>query len=400
MAWLMARESVRSFGANRGLQVAAALACYGFLSLMPLLLLLMSLLGLFLRSSEAVLDAVRNLTSDLFPSFSDTILGDLMTLSHDKVWGTISIVALFWSITPFAGAMRAAIRHTFRSERRLPLALGKLIDLCAVLALLGLFLFLIATRVYFAAAGDVPVLGRLFNWLAPMALTAGIVCFFYAVFAPVRLRLGELLAGAVTAAVLLGLIRPIFALILEHNPSYGYAFGSLKALFVLIVWVHYTFAILLFGAEVMANVRRRDALLLRGLFATPGQPAHELPPALANRFMRRLAPGEILFHQGDAGHDMFVVQSGAVLLTVDGHAVRTMNAGDYFGEMSMLLQAPRSATATAQGETELIAISESNFDMLLGENPKIVHAILREMAQRLKVTTARATLPPRDPPTA
>lgn len=389
MPCLVVRESVRSFGANRGLQAAAALACYGFLALMPLLLLLMSILGQFMRSSDAVLDAMRVLTRDLFPSFNETILNDLMALSRDKVWGVISIVALAWSVTPFSGAVREAIRQAFKSERKMHVTLAKVLDLSAVLGLLGLLVFLVLVRVYFVAAGDVPILGRMFQWALPPVMTALVISAFYAVFAPVRLRSLELLAGALTAAVLLSIIRPLFAAVLAHHPSYGYAFGSLKTLFLLIVWVHYTFAVLLFGAEVMANARRRESLLLRGLFVATGRTAKPPASALMERFVLRLAPGEVLFRQGEDGHDMFAVRSGAIRLTVDGREVRTMRAGEYLGEMSMLLNTPRTATATAEGETDLVTISSANFEILLRENPRVVTTLLKEMAERLKTTTDR-----------
>ena len=67
-----------------------------------------------------------------------------------------------------------------------------------------------------------------------------------------------------------------------------------------------------------------------------------------------------------------------------------VHAGGWVGEMSMLLDEPRSATVRAQESgTELVVISQQNFETILRENPKIVHAILREMAVRVKATTAR-----------
>ena len=83
---------------------------------------------------------------------------------------------------------------------------------------------------------------------------------------------------------------------------------------------------------------------------------------------------------------MFYVIEGSVDINRDGKHICTMAAGEYFGEMSMLLGTNRSAAATASQETKLIPISQDNFNIILRENAPIVLAILKEMADRLKDT--------------
>ena len=64
-----------------------------------------------------------------------------------------------------------------------------------------------------------------------------------------------------------------------------------------------------------------------------------------------------------------------------------MREGEYFGEMAMLLDAPRTMTATvAEPDTVLVTISQENFATVLRENPDIVFGILRELADRLRAT--------------
>lgn len=395
---LVARESLRSFGANRSLESAAMLAYYGFLSLMPLLLLVIFLGGMVARSSEAALEGLRALMTDLFPAFNEDILRELLLIAQQKVWGAVGVIVLLWSMTPFAAAARNAVTRVFKAERKLAFLKGKLVDVAAVLSLLLLFLALVAVKLYLLRAGDDTGAAWHASALragAVFAATAGVLAFSYAAFAPVRLRPAELLAGAVTATVLLSVIRPLFGVVLQYNPNFGYAFGSLKAIFLLIVWVYYTFAVLLFGAEVAANTRRREALVLRGFFLEGRKPSGTLHRLLA-RFVRSCDAGTELFREGDAGHEMFYVLAGAVRLTRGGQELRVMREGDYFGEMSMLVHAPRSATAAAvEPDTQLVAISEGNFDTILRENPAIVRRILAEMAGRLQAMNERLTPPSR-----
>ena len=383
---MVVKASIRSFSVNRNLEAAATLAYYGFLSLMPLVLLLVFVLSLTVQSSAAALDALRGLLSDLFPAFNEDLLRELASLSEQRVWGVLGFVLLVWSMTPFAGAARHSIVNIFKGEHRPAFVREKMVDLVVVTVLLVLFLLLTVGRLVVQAfPGEIAPLLRVAMW----AFGVGMVGCFYKVFAPVKLRWRDALIGAAVAALLLLLIRPIFVLILNYNPNFGYAFGSLKAIFLLIIWVYYTFAVLLFGGEVAANTRRREALVLRDFLAggaSAGQPVSRL----LERFLRRLEPGAVLFREGDPGHEMFIVRRGAVRLSKGEVELRTMRAGDYFGEMSMLLGAPRSATATVVGdEAELVAIAQNNLELILRENPAIVRRLLADMAARLQTMNER-----------
>src|SRR5690606_18771083 len=161
------------------------------------------------------------------------------------------------------------------------------------------------------------------------ALSAAVIGLFYRAFASVPLRLREVAVGAIGAALLLSVIRPLFGLLLQFNPNFGYAFGSLKAIFLLLVWVYYTFAVLLFGAELAANTRRREALLLRG-FLWGEQSVRRTRRRLLEPFLRRLDEGEVLFREGDAGNEMFFIRAGAVRLMRGEVELRKLGVGDYF----------------------------------------------------------------------
>jgi len=152
---------------------------------------------------------------------------------------------------PFAGAVRGTMGSIFRTDRKLHFVKAKLFDLAAVLAVLILFIVLAASRAFSSWGFLEPVLqwrflAAVFRAMGTFLLTLAVISFFYVVFARVRLKWTHLLAGGATAAILLAAIRPLFGLVLQFNPNYGYAFGSLKVGFLLIVWAYYTFAALLF----------------------------------------------------------------------------------------------------------------------------------------------------------
>jgi YihY family inner membrane protein len=386
------KESVRSYGANRNLESAATLAYYGFLSLMPLLLLVIFILGLVLRSSEQALDALGEALVGMFPTFNTALLGELQALASRKVWGVVSLVVLVWSMTPFAAAARSAITRIFKTERHVNVVKAKLLDVAAILVLLVLFVGLVLMKVLVPGT----VLNQVGGPVLPFVLTVGALMFVYRSLAPVPLTRLEGVAAAAVAALLFAALRPAFGLLLRHNPDFGYAFGSLKAIFLLIVWVYYTFAVLLFGAEVAANTRRREALVVRRYLLGGGvRPARS---ALLDRYVRRLDAGSWLFREGEAGHELFMVLQGSLRLSRGGQELTVARPGDYFGEMSMLLDAPRSAGAEAlEPDTQVIAVSAANFDLLLRENPALVRRMLKDMAERLGVANTRLARPDAQP---
>ncbi len=395
-AGFIVQEAIKAYLANRNLETAATLAFYGFLSLIPLLVLLFFLFSLVLRSSEAVLQAMANLTAQLFPAFNQDILTDLMALSQSKAWGLAGIVALLWSMTPFAGAIRTAMVRIFRADVHLQFWKTKALNVAAVLGILLTFVALVGWKIFL-------LIRPLSEWLplpagaghglaagAPFAITVAVLAFFYVAFAPVRLRRAQVLAGTLTTALLLAVIRPLFGWFLAVNPSYGYAFGSLKAIFLLLIWVYYTFAVVLLGAEVMAALRRKEALLLRGLFtaARAGGRA-TVAPVLMEQFTRKLPGGEVLFREGDAGGEMYYLLDGAIVLSKGGRELKTLGTGEFFGEMSMLIQTARTATAAAGPDgARFVVITRDNFDTILRENPGVVLTVLKVMAERLKATNA------------
>lgn len=103
-----------------------------------------------------------------------------------------------------------------------------------------------------------------------------------------------------------------------------------------------------------------------------------------------LGAGDVLFEQGDAGNRAYVIREGEleILKLAEGREVllAVRKAGEVIGEMSLLHEAPRSATVRAKGPARLIAIRFDDFEKLLDNSPSAARAMLHTITARLKST--------------
>ena len=82
--------------------------------------------------------------------------------------------------------------------------------------------------------------------------------------------------------------------------------------------------------------------------------AHELVPL-------RVSAGDAVVREGEAGDRFYVVRSGELEVSVDGKTVRTLGAGDHFGEIALLRDVPRTATVAARSDVDLYALDRDEF---------------------------------------
>ncbi len=115
------------------------------------------------------------------------------------------------------------------------------------------------------------------------------------------------------------------------------------------------------------------------------------PKSPFERYLVTHPMGDIIFSEGEIGTEMFIIQSGTVeLLKEIGGETRvlaTLEKGDFFGEMSVLEDLPRTASARAKTEVELVRINGATFDAMLKSNTEIAIRMMRKLSRRLRDVT-------------
>jgi CRP/FNR family transcriptional regulator, cyclic AMP receptor protein len=104
---------------------------------------------------------------------------------------------------------------------------------------------------------------------------------------------------------------------------------------------------------------------------------------------REYPAGATIFQAFDMGSEMYIVQEGQVELTVGPTVVETVGPGEPFGEMALIDQAPRVATATAKTACKLAVIGERQFLFMVQTTPQFALRMMKVMADRLRKMNAR-----------
>ena len=111
----------------------------------------------------------------------------------------------------------------------------------------------------------------------------------------------------------------------------------------------------------------------------------ELRQLIEYGYRQSFKQGEVLFQEGDPGSSFYIVLSGTVevyLESLDKKVVATRSVGEFFGEMSLLLDAPRSASIRALEDTLLFVVERSNLQPILQRHPELADHISDELSLR------------------
>ena len=96
-----------------------------------------------------------------------------------------------------------------------------------------------------------------------------------------------------------------------------------------------------------------------------------------------LPAGRVLMKQGSYGSEFFVIIDGSVRVERDGQVLREMGPGDFLGELALLGNIARTATATCVDDGRFLVLGHREFNSLLTQYPHIQSTVLHAVAQRM-----------------
>ena len=100
-----------------------------------------------------------------------------------------------------------------------------------------------------------------------------------------------------------------------------------------------------------------------------------------------LGEGRTLIKQGDRGREFFTLVEGEATVVQGGKTLRTLRDGDFFGEIALVTDVPRTSTVTTSTPVRLLVLTKRDFQRLMREQPSIQRKVLEALAQRLAPET-------------
>jgi membrane protein len=404
--WDVLSDAVNNFGQNGDVNQAAAIALYAILSAIPLLILTMIAAGSFFTSNPNIQMDIFNAVQNFHPYFTEKIFQQLGQIEgKGKVLGWVGVVGLVWLSAAIFNAIESALNNIFRSYRQRNYFASKVMAICMIPTawmIGGLSIFISYAALLLAhqpliLPGGIEIsltfpAEIVLRYIVPYVMVVILVTAVYKIIPTAKVNFLAALTGGADFALLLEIAKQFFTWYIANYTRYNVIFGSMEAIVILVIWVFYVALIFLFCAEMMASYERRNLLLLERALLKPRQTRLKVDERLFKNFGQTFPKDKIIFHEGDAGCEMFYILSGHVCLErVDCSVKKTLaelGPGQYFGEMAALIDIRRSATARALEDCHLAVIDSELFRNLIRESQGVALHMLREFSERLKKSNA------------
>jgi CRP/FNR family transcriptional regulator len=167
----------------------------------------------------------------------------------------------------------------------------------------------------------------------------------------------------------------------EEDPSHLYNIGEyyLKKR----AMTHSVYAYQRFLQYCPDNANRDKAIERLKALKSPMRHSEHFPPEVMNRTYK---DNTMIFSEYEPGNELFIIQSGRVKITKIVHEevlLAVLKGGDIFGEMALLDNKPRSASAITFGDVNVLAINKSNFENMVQAQPQLATRLIQLLSERI-----------------
>ena len=398
-----------------------ALSCaFGFLfSLIPIIIMIAAVLTRFLHTSpELLYGFLENAKKWIDTANLHAMANYLLAQRRPTLFEVIIGITIFFFARRFFYTVMQSVRRIFHGPIDPRPLLAQLIAvagevLLVVIAAAAVFIISAAKPFFYTIARStenfaffLPFIGSGFAKMLPLLFNTVPYLLIW-IFAALTFRFASgtkpefktCAFSALLCALIFALVGYVFTLFTD-TVKYNLIYGFLGTLMVMLLKVSIFFSLFLFFAQYVYVSQFFDSLLLAELYLLPDRGETDIFLGIRrmlfirpDRFLKAAAQGEscerngdrpvlekkkagsLIFSKGDTDTDVYYLAQGSVELLRENN-IAYLDRGSFFGELNVLLNEPRNATARAATDIQLIKISERRFTELLNSSPEAVRKTL------------------------
>ena len=370
----------------------ASISFFTLFALVPLILLIFFILSQWLANSTFALSQLELVTSRLLPQISDQLLSEVINISNKQLsWGLVLFGILFLATTPLTQALRLSFIQILGLSKNNTYLKNKLKDIFSVVAIMFFFFAYIFIDLYLQKTTSLvneylPIFQyRIVTFSLSLILMTLIMSIFFKFFMAPKIKKAHLIFGSLLTSMLWFVLNDAFGFFIGLSQPLGYFYGSLRNLFISLIWLYLNTGAILIGAELIAALHKQEILILKQLFLIKNIHRHPIINKLMLMYGGKYKKNKVIFNEGSQDNDLYFVIEGEVVIKKDGKVIYAVNPGEYFGEYALLHKTPRTVSAHICSDwARLIKINDAKVRKMLEEDPKIAQIFMFNMARRLQ----------------
>ncbi|MBT6015374.1 MAG: cyclic nucleotide-binding domain-containing protein [Nitrosomonadales bacterium] len=370
----------------------ASISFFTLFALVPLILLIFFILSQWLANSTFALSQLELVTSRLLPQISDQLLSEVINISNKQLsWGLVLFGILFLATTPLTQALRLSFIQILGLNKNNTYLKNKLKDIFSVVAIMFFFFAYIFIDLYLQKTTSLvneylPIFQyRIVTFSLSLILMTLIMSIFFKFFMAPKIKKAHLIFGGLLTSMLWFVLNDAFGFFIGLSQPLGYFYGSLRNLFISLIWLYLNTGAILIGAELIAALHKQEILILKQLFLIKNIHRHPIINKLMLMYGGKYKKNKVIFNEGSQDNDLYFVIEGEVVIKKDGKVIYAVNPGEYFGEYALLHKTPRTVSAHICSDwARLIKINDAKVRKMLEEDPKIAQIFMFNMARRLQ----------------
>lgn len=320
-----------------------------------------------------------------------------------KAFGIIGLINLAWSSRLIVQSLQRALDLIFSSERQRHAIMANFISLIIIP---GVFLFILALTAFNFILNHTLTFLMQFSIIPPSVLAAvkvfaqffPVILVFFSVyisyrFLPVNKPSARAAAkGTILFFISVFILKLLFSLFFSAA-KLNFVYGLIGTVIVLLIWVYFVSVLFFFFASFAYVSDNVDVLLINKLLSRDvggkigffEKRIFSHMRYIYEKYSKHFESGETIFNQNDDSKDIyFLIHGKAGVYINSDRKIAEIRSGEVFGEMSYLLDEPRTATIIAETNLSVMIISTQIFEELIDMNSRISKNIISLLSSRLK----------------